>query len=233
MDFSNLPAPSSYDDWKSWAAMLVQQLQTQGGESAQNYPLWIEDSSKERGGLPAAADGDVVRVKSEDGTISLKYWDEESGSWKATADTSGLESQVGNLESQVESQLAEKLDLDLGNLAVEGYPVVTNLALPQQSREIFYGNTTSWTLVPEDGWVYCYTTNGAGAQAWRDNGIEVSLDGSTKAFQLHYTSFWRMGIMYPVKKGWYIRSFIASDGVARTALHYWPNGDLQNAEESS
>ena len=200
MDFSNLPAPSSYDDWKSWAAMLVQQLQTQGGESAQNFPLWIEDSRKERGGLPAAADGDVVRAKSEDGTLSLQYWSEASGSWKATA---------------------------------EGYPVVTNLALPQQSREIFYGNTTSWTLVPEDGWVYCYTTNGAGAQAWRDNGIEVSLDGSTKAFQLHYTSYWRMGIMYPVKKGWYIRSFIASDGVARTELHYWPNGDLQNAGESS
>ena len=83
MDFSNLPAPSIYDDWKSWATMLVQQLQTQGGESAQNYPLWIEDSSKERNGLPAAADGDVVRVKSEDGTVSLKYWDKESSSWKA------------------------------------------------------------------------------------------------------------------------------------------------------
>ena len=133
----------------------------------------------------------------------------------------------------MENQLAEKLDLDLGNLAVEGYPVVTNLALPQQSRQVDYGNTTSWMLVPEDGWIFCYTANGAGGGVWRDNGIEVSFDGSTRAFQMHYTSYYEMGIMYPVKKGWYIRSFIANDGVARTGLAYWPNGDLQNAGESS
>lgn len=222
MDFSNLPAPSSYDDWKSWAAMLVQQLQTQGAESAQNYPLWIEDSSKDRGGLPAAADGDVVRVKSEDGTVSLKYWDKESGSWKATADTSRLE-----------SQLAEKLDLDLGNLSTEGYPIITNLALPQRSREINYGAASSWIKIPEDGWILCRTTAESGLGAWHDNGIQISLDGSTKAFQYHYTSYWGFEIMYPVKKDWYVKSWLDNTGSYNTILIYWPNGDLQNAGESS
>ena len=225
MDFSNLPAPSSYDDWKSWAAMLVQQLQTLSGDTAQNFPLWMEDSSKERDGMPAAADGDVVRVKSEDGTVSLKYWDKESGSWKATADTSGLESQVGNLESQVETQLAEKLDLDLGNLVGDGRSKITNLSMPMQSRRIHFGTDPSWHLVPEDGWVYCYTVSPAGLGAWNDNGIEVSVDGTTKAFDFHYTSFWGFGIFYPVKKGWYIRRIITSNGAVTTTLEFWPNGD--------
>lgn len=73
MDFSNLPAPSSYDDWKSWASMLVQQLQNQGGGSALNLPLYTLDVSKERNGLPPAAKGDLIWL-SDGGVRKLAVW---------------------------------------------------------------------------------------------------------------------------------------------------------------
>lgn len=82
MEFNNLPAPSEYTDWKSWAAMLVQVLQNQEGEGVHNFPLWIEDASKVRSGMPVAAEGDVIRVKDAQGKVQLKYWDSKAKSWK-------------------------------------------------------------------------------------------------------------------------------------------------------
>lgn len=83
MEFNNLPAPSEYTDWKSWAAMLMQVLQNQEGEGVHNFPLWIEDTSKVRSGMPVAAEGDVIRVKDGQGKVQLKYWDGKAKSWKA------------------------------------------------------------------------------------------------------------------------------------------------------
>lgn len=213
MDFSNLPAPSSYEDWKSWAAMLVQQLQTLSGDTAQNFPLWVEDQGKERSGMPAGVDGDLIRVKTESGATDFRYWDKVSGSWQPVADLSG-----------VESQLAEKLDLDLGNLSAAGKVKITNLSIPNQSRRIGFGTSTNWHLIPEDGWIYCYPVSPSGQGNWYDNGIDISLDGSTKFTTFHYTSFWGFGIFYPVKKGWYVRSR-PYRGTGITDLSFWPNGD--------
>ena len=225
MDFSNLPAPSSYEDWKSWAAMLVQQLQTLSGDTAQNFPLWVEDQEKERGGMPAGVDGDLIRVKTEEGATDFRYWDKVSESWQPVADLSGVESQLGSLEESTVSSLAQKLDLDLGNLAEDGRSKITNLSMPNWTRRIHFGTDANWHLVSEDGWAYCYTTNPAGQGAWYDNGLEVSFDGSTKAFDFHYTSYWGFGIFYPVKKGWYIRRNVNSTGAVTTTVEFWPNGD--------
>lgn len=82
MDWSSLPAPSSYTDWQSWAAMLVQYLQSQGADSPVNIQSFTEDSSKDRNGLPVAADGDLIRVKDAEGNTSLKYWDSSSTAWE-------------------------------------------------------------------------------------------------------------------------------------------------------
>lgn len=224
MDFSNLPAPSSYEDWKSWAAMLVQQLQTLSGDTAQNFPLWVEDQGKERSGMPAGADGDLIRVKTEGGATDFRYWDKVSESWQSVADLSGVESQLGSLEESTAEGLAGKLDLDLGNLSAVGKTKITNLNMPNQSRRIGFGTSTSWRLIPEDGWIYCYTVSPSGQGKWYDNGIDISLDGSTKFTAFHYTSFWGFGIFYPVKKGWYVRSLPRS-GTGITDLSFWPNGD--------
>lgn len=129
MDFSNLPAPSSYDDWKSWAAMLVQQLQTLSGDTAQNFPLWKEDQAKERGGMPAGVDGDLIRVKTEEGKTDFRYWDKVSESWQPVADLSGVESQLAD-------GLAGKLDLDLGNLSAATWDALFEALMPDGSKTI-------------------------------------------------------------------------------------------------
>ena len=45
-DFLNYPAPSSYKDWQSWAAMLVQQLQNASQAGALSIPLYVADATK-------------------------------------------------------------------------------------------------------------------------------------------------------------------------------------------
>jgi hypothetical protein len=74
---ASLPSPGEYDDWKSWASMLVSALQnTDSG--VVNLGLWVWDDTKERNGLPPAMDGDQIRVK-KDGKIYLGVYDENSG----------------------------------------------------------------------------------------------------------------------------------------------------------
>ena len=60
MTYRELPAPSTYEDWKSWGAMLVQQLQESGKETLVSLPTYVYDSSKERNGFPTAAKGDII-----------------------------------------------------------------------------------------------------------------------------------------------------------------------------
>ena len=74
MDFSNLPAPSNYGDWQSWASMLVQQLQNAGTNSAMNIPVYTLDSSKDRNGLPPAEKGDLIWIL-ESGKRKIGIWD--------------------------------------------------------------------------------------------------------------------------------------------------------------
>ena len=74
VDFSNLPAPSSYQDWQSWASMLVQQLQNAGQENVVSLPVYMYDSSKARNGLPPAAKGDLVWLL-QGGKRKLAVWD--------------------------------------------------------------------------------------------------------------------------------------------------------------
>ena len=66
MDFSNLPSPEEYQDWRSWAAIVVK------------LGLDIWDAGKPRNGLPPAVDGDQIRVK-KDGKIYLGVYDDDSG----------------------------------------------------------------------------------------------------------------------------------------------------------
>lgn len=81
MERLDLPAPSEYSDWQSWAASLVSALTRQGSETI-NFPLFIYDESKPRNGLPVAADGDTIRVQDKNGTISLKCWRAKTKQWE-------------------------------------------------------------------------------------------------------------------------------------------------------
>lgn len=72
-----LPSPGEYDDWKSWASMLISSLQS-SNSGVVNLGLWIWDGTKARNGLPPAADGDQIRVK-KDGKIYLGVYNEDSG----------------------------------------------------------------------------------------------------------------------------------------------------------
>ena len=157
MDFSNLPAPSSYEDWKSWAAMLVQQLQTLSGDTAQNFPLWVENKAKERDGMPAGVDGDLIRMKTQDGATDFRYWDKGSESWKPVADLSGIE-----------SKLAEKLDLDLGNLSAATWDDLFAALMPDGSKTIDISGSIASGQFPAKsfkapccGWVYLSVNGGS------------------------------------------------------------------------
>lgn len=79
VDFSNLPSPEEYQDWRSWAAIVVGNLRAQqANPQVVNLGLYIWDSSKPRNGLPPAVDGDQIRVK-KDGKIYLGVYDNDSG----------------------------------------------------------------------------------------------------------------------------------------------------------
>ena len=67
------PAPNQYDDWRSWAASLINALQM-SEDVNHNFPLYVRDESKPRDGLPAAAEGDVIRVLDSDKKIRFYYW---------------------------------------------------------------------------------------------------------------------------------------------------------------
>lgn len=80
-DFLNYPAPSSYKDWQSWAAMLVQQLQNASQVEALSIPLYVADATKARGGYPSAKKADMIWILENnvrklaiyDGTKWIKY----------------------------------------------------------------------------------------------------------------------------------------------------------------
>lgn len=127
MDWSSLPAPSSYTDWQSWAAMLVQYLQSQGADSPVNIQSFVEDSSKDRNGLPVAADGDLIRVKDAEGNTSLKYWDKASESWVATTS---------------KADLSGKADIDLSN-------VDENIDYVIES----WKDGSNWYRIYKSGWI--------------------------------------------------------------------------------
>ena len=65
----------SYDDWKSWAAMLVQALQgaQQGALNIPSYSI----SEGSRNGLPPALKGDCIWIL-ENGIRKLGVWDGNS-----------------------------------------------------------------------------------------------------------------------------------------------------------
>lgn len=177
MDFSNLPAPSSYEDWKSWAAMLVQQLQTLSGDTAQNFPLWVEDQGKERSGMPAGVDGDLIRVKTESGETEFRYWDKVSGSWQPVTDLSGV-------ESQLDAGLAEKLDLDLGNLSAATWDDLFSALMPDGSKTIDISSSiqsgafpTKSYKAPCSGWI-TFGANGTTNDVLQTLKQEVFADGS-------------------------------------------------------
>lgn len=78
-DFSNLPSPEEYQDWRSWAAIVVGNLRArQANPQVVNLGLYIWDAGKPRNGLPPAVDGDQIRVK-KDGKIYLGVYDNDSG----------------------------------------------------------------------------------------------------------------------------------------------------------
>lgn len=73
-----MPAPNQYEDWRSWASALMVALDGMSGEESHNFPLYVRSPAKVRGGLPAAVDGDVIRVKDEDGTIRFYVWQNQT-----------------------------------------------------------------------------------------------------------------------------------------------------------
>lgn len=73
-EFESLPSPSEYEDWKSWAAILISSLSERGNQSALNIPVFVKDETKRRKGLPPAEKGDLIWLL-DGGVRKLAVWD--------------------------------------------------------------------------------------------------------------------------------------------------------------
>lgn len=83
---STLPVPGEYDDWRSWAASLVRALEESSSEVVINFPIWKYDSTKPRDGLPAAVDGDLIRVLDGEGNERFWWWSDADDQWHQLGD---------------------------------------------------------------------------------------------------------------------------------------------------
>lgn len=118
MNFKDLPAPSEYSDWQSWAASLVSSLSA-SGEGNNNYPLFVYDASKARKGLPVAADGDMIRVL-QDGEIKFKVWREKTQKWEDLVKADVTQADLQELKSEMNASLAGKANTNLENVIKAG-----------------------------------------------------------------------------------------------------------------
>lgn len=56
-EFESLPSPSEYEDWKSWAAILISSLSERGNQSALNIPVFVKDETKKEKGSASCRKG--------------------------------------------------------------------------------------------------------------------------------------------------------------------------------
>lgn len=74
---NSYPSPNGYLDWRSWAAVLVSQLQQNENRDNINIPIYIISPEKKRNGFPPAAKGDLIWIK-ENGIRKLAIYDGEN-----------------------------------------------------------------------------------------------------------------------------------------------------------
>lgn len=136
MNFKDLPAPSEYSDWQSWAASLVSSLSALG-EGNNNYPLFVYDDTKVRKGLPVAADGDMIRVL-QGGEIKFKVWRDKTQGWEDIVKAEVTQADLQGLRSEINASLAKKANTDMNNLTHTGTTAVGNWAKATGREYISY-----------------------------------------------------------------------------------------------
>ena len=125
---AGFPAPNQYDDWRSWAAAFLGALDGLSGEDVTNLPLYVRKEGEAREGLPVGAEGDLIRVRDEDGKNRLYVYEDAEG-WKST-------------QEAIEVDLSGKADIDLGN-------TTDNIDYVIES----YNDGTNWYRIYKSGWI--------------------------------------------------------------------------------
>lgn len=104
---AGFPAPNQYDDWRSWAAAFLGALDGLSGEDITNLPLYVRKEGETREGLPVGAEGDLIRVRDEDGKNRLYVYEDGEG-WKSTQEASA-DSDLGNIPENIDYVVDSKI----------------------------------------------------------------------------------------------------------------------------
>lgn len=198
MNFKDLPAPSEYSDWQSWAASLVSSLST-SGEGNNNYPLFVYDDSKARKGLPVAADGDMIRVL-QDGEIKFKVWRDKTQKWEDLVKADVTQADLQELKSEMNASLAEKANLSLSNLNRTGKVYIGHCSKPTLVSYVDYtppsGASSITVTAPDDGFLAVKGSTSNNTSYYLSNANFGVAQMGCSAY-----GYFRGGAFFPIAKG--------------------------------